>query len=854
MADGSDSKVAEAAELAAVLAQFDSQVADGTALWTQLEQLSQALPHHHSAALESSAAREKEELMAAKLLGEADLDQHSAHMRWADDALVSVFGTDAGLHTLQITRRLRASMQRTDLKPFLAAALDPSQPPSLHAQHSLYDTTDPLWALVTGAGEGGAGRANRCHWLLRQPVAAALVQCVGAGGTAASQPVAAALVQCVGAGGTAASQHVAAALVQCVGADGMAASQCVGVGGTAALQGASGLLVDLLRWTRDPDDAAGLMLEVLMEVDAAQRGGGGGGGDASTVVLRYADLVARCCAIGDKVRSAEEANKTPDNDVDPRARPPLRVHETPWPFVVLVSTQESGTLEIVVVSAQESGTLEILLPFVAAAPSGARFILASHSPRAPRAVPPDGIDGLYPNASTAEYSRTSGLSASLLELADVGARGTALGTGALRATAEVLALAAGAQQQQQRERYNVAAPQRRSARQHSFVAPLCAEEAWRLLGVGARMLARCGQSDGVLFMRGTQPSEKLALAQRLLSIAASYMKMGVGAGQEGARLAGMSAVADFARSSAWALQMVLEDNALCHAWLNLNGGGGGMSAALKATVLHSVARVFGPPTLAPTPPLSPVPEAEGPPTLAPTPPLSPVAEAEAERTGEMISDASETSAADIEVEVEEAPAPDARVGRSDAADTELSELRHRLWLRLGGCNDRAQAHAQQQGAAAAAAAAPAAAAAAPSASPVGLLMALVRLPVAETRHAAMDVLRCAAHQRGGWALQDMMAYGGLVEFLASGMGTDVDGVGASAMAYDGLVVFLASGMDTDVDVGGQEGMEWKFSLVESIMRCPHRAVLGQPTLDLLERILRNGPFGPPITLPFSAPQ
>jgi hypothetical protein len=72
----------------------------------------------------------------------------------------------------------------------------------------------------------------------------------------------------------------------------------------------------------------------------------------------------------------------------------------------------------------------------------------------------------------------------------------------------------------------------------------------------------------------------------------------------------------------------------------------------------------------------------------------------------------------------------------------LSELKRQLWLRLGGCN------AAGSDSTSSATSTAAAAASIPQQSPVALLMGLVRQPVAETRHGALDVLRCAAHQVG----------------------------------------------------------------------------------------------------------
>ena len=40
----------------------------------------------------------------------------------------------------------------------------------------------------------------------------------------------------------------------------------------------------------------------------------------------------------------------------------------------------------------------------------------------------------------------------------------------------------------------------------------------------------------------------------------------------------------------------------------------------------------------------------------------------------------------------------------------------------------------------------------------------------------------------------------------------------------------------------QSTKEWKFSVVESIMSCKERAVLGEELLDSFQNILKQGPF------------
>lgn len=40
----------------------------------------------------------------------------------------------------------------------------------------------------------------------------------------------------------------------------------------------------------------------------------------------------------------------------------------------------------------------------------------------------------------------------------------------------------------------------------------------------------------------------------------------------------------------------------------------------------------------------------------------------------------------------------------------------------------------------------------------------------------------------------------------------------------------------------QVGKEWKFSVVESVMQCQERNILGQDMLDSFKTILEQGPF------------
>ncbi|CAN0042729.1 unnamed protein product [Scytosiphon promiscuus] len=99
-----------------------------------------------------------------------------------------------------------------------------------------------------------------------------------------------------------------------------------------------------------------------------------------------------------------------------------------------------------------------------------------------------------------------------------------------------------------------------------------------------------------------------------------------------------------------------------------------------------------------------------------------------------------------------------------------------------------------------------------------LLFELARQPVPEVRHAAYDVLRCMVWQPGGWALAEVFAQPGFRAFLE------------------------------ERDTGASKATkEWKFSVVESIMGCKDRTVLGQEVLESFRTILKQGPFFVPTT-------
>ncbi|CAM9148853.1 unnamed protein product [Discosporangium mesarthrocarpum] len=128
------------------------------------------------------------------------------------------------------------------------------------------------------------------------------------------------------------------------------------------------------------------------------------------------------------------------------------------------------------------------------------------------------------------------------------------------------------------------------------------------------------------------------------------------------------------------------------------------------------------------------------------------------------------------------PSPDSLSARQKS----LSGLHKSLFERLGACNQKAAR---------------------------ALMMDLMRQPVPELKHAAYDLTRCVVWQPGGWGLQAMFSQPGFREFLER----------------------------RDLETS-KVGKEWKFSVVESVMRCPNRGLLGQDTLDSLTSILKQGPF------------
>ncbi|CAM9278583.1 unnamed protein product [Laminaria digitata] len=97
-----------------------------------------------------------------------------------------------------------------------------------------------------------------------------------------------------------------------------------------------------------------------------------------------------------------------------------------------------------------------------------------------------------------------------------------------------------------------------------------------------------------------------------------------------------------------------------------------------------------------------------------------------------------------------------------------------------------------------------------------LVVELARQPVPEVRHAAYDVLRCTVWQPGGWGLSVVFSQPGFRTYLES--------------------------RETDVSKATKE---WKFSVVEAVMQCRDRGVLGQDALDSFRNILQQGPFWVP---------
>eukprot|EP00903_Cladosiphon_okamuranus_P014527 g13474.t1 len=126
-------------------------------------------------------------------------------------------------------------------------------------------------------------------------------------------------------------------------------------------------------------------------------------------------------------------------------------------------------------------------------------------------------------------------------------------------------------------------------------------------------------------------------------------------------------------------------------------------------------------------------------------------------------------------------------GAEEEKEEERGSLRRMLFERVGVCNNR-----QTTG---------------------GLLLDLARQPVPEIRHAAYDVLRCTVWQPGGWGLAAVFTQPGFRDFIQE-----------------------------REDAGSKSTKEWKFSVVESIMACKERAVLGEELLDSFREMLKQGPF------------
>lgn len=247
-------------------------------------------------------------------------------------------------------------------------------------------------------------------------------------------------------------------------------------------------------------------------------------------------------------------------------------------------------------------------------------------------------------------------------------------------------------------------------------------------------------------------------------------------------LGGIAALTTLAKCSDTALETMLADNELCSLWLDMRTG---LPTQVKASALHSIARVMG-----------------HPPPLPPTPSLPSFDES----SEELPSPVQGERKTDDELREKETQQQEQQL----AAQQRRSELCQRLWLRLGGCNGCGGGSALEP--------------------PTPMLMQIVRQPVTEVQYAAMDILRCAAHHCGGWAIKDLVAYGGFVEFLMHGLG---EGAEASA----------------------REGAEWRYALVESVMRCKDRDILGTPVINVLSSVLRRGPFGlPSLNIPTLVPQ
>lgn len=147
------------------------------------------------------------------------------------------------------------------------------------------------------------------------------------------------------------------------------------------------------------------------------------------------------------------------------------------------------------------------------------------------------------------------------------------------------------------------------------------------------------------------------------------------------------------------------------------------------------------------------------------------------------------AAAAASAETQVPPAATAAPVPGSGGEEEEAELRKLLFNRLGEVNTRA------------------------ANSTMAFLIGHLKAPIQPLRDAVYDIMGAVAVQRTGWGLRALFGHGGFLEML------------------------LNRRTETT-----KEGREWKYTVVESAMRCPDRAILGQELLDKLTTHLKQGPF------------
>ena len=83
----------------------------------------------------------------------------------------------------------------------------------------------------------------------------------------------------------------------------------------------------------------------------------------------------------------------------------------------------------------------------------------------------------------------------------------------------------------------------------------------------------------------------------------------------------------------------------------------------------------------------------------------------------------------------------------------------------------------------------------------------------ELRYAVYDLFSAIASEPDGWGIRYLFGYTGLREFLLNRWTEET-----------------------------KVGKEWKFSVIENVMKNPSRQILGEDILEELTAFLKQGPF------------